>query len=98
LPRATLSPYTTLFRSRPARGRVQRRLEPAPEAGLGLRTAVRAARAAAVPARGPARSAGLGAHRRRAGPPPARPHAVAPAPAGRRDRKSTRLNSSHVKI
>src|SRR3712207_7664211 len=81
-PRSTLFPYTTLFRS-------QRDLPAAPEDGaLELERAQQVARHAPVEVR------------------PPDPLAVAPlqrdaqdlhAP-GRRDRKSTRLNSSHANI
>src|SRR2546422_6090608 len=65
-PRSTLFPYTTLFRSQPARGGDERDR-----------------RGMLVLDRG-AVDAGLGAGA-----------AAAPARGGRRDRKSTRLNSSH---
>src|SRR5690606_39712439 len=83
-PSSTLLPYTTLFRSIFPR-RVQRALRPRHRTGdEGLRTAERAAR------RRRGRSPRL---------PRARAPGVAPSvPESGLDRKSTRLNSSHVKI
>src|SRR5690606_42059242 len=79
-PRATLSPYTTLFRSARRRpdGRRRGALPCAPGRALGAGRR--------------ARRDGVGARRRA--------RAVRPDPAARAggDRKSTRLNSSHVKI
>src|SRR5204863_10192341 len=87
-PRAPLFPYTTLFRSR-SRGRVERLLVPqARRASKGAREA-----------------ASAWDHRRRVTASPS--HSVVPESAPlacsvfrftSRDRKSTRLNSSHVEI
>src|SRR3712207_8340956 len=87
-PRSTLFPYTTLFRSAP--GRVVTAGEPvqAPDARADAPPDVRAAPAP----------------RLRVGIPEPRPVPVGPlrpqatAHAGARDRKSTRLNSSHANI
>src|SRR5690606_41332913 len=79
LPRSTLFPYTTLFRSVRARpGRASRR---APWNGFNPR-----AREGATAATGVGRLGGISFN------PRAREGATRP------DRKSTRLNSSHVKI
>src|SRR2546426_7964445 len=111
-PRSTLFPYTTLFRSRgPDRGpgRGARAGRPAH-----LRTVVHAGRvavAAALPLRGAGAvrappAAGSGLHDRgrgetaglRADQDSAIARARVPRAHGRRDRKSTRLNSSHLVI
>src|SRR3546814_10617959 len=95
-------PYTTLFRSgrRTAQGReavgaaeaAMPFLLPAPRGGVPKANALRAARAARFISRRPVAAAGV------PDPVPAQPAPVRPAPAARayaRDRKSTRLNSSH---
>src|SRR5690242_21066595 len=83
-PRSTLFPYTTLFRSR-TRG---------PGGGRGRRRPRRPSRGVGQPdAREPAALAhdpGRGARARRRG--------DRPAGTGRLDRKSTRLNSSHMSM
>src|SRR5256885_10171283 len=85
-PRSTLFPYTTLFRSR-RRGRAGG-LGGAVERGAGGRRAVRRGRAGgAARVRGLARASGV---RRGPGAGVRRPD--------ERDRKSTRLNSSHLVI
>src|SRR5690606_41938032 len=88
LSRSTLSPYTTLFRSPRDQRPDEHRRQPGGDR--------RARRGHLEPAR-------PGAHARRR--PPARgaergvvAAAVLPPRPVRRDRKSTRLNSSHVKI
>src|SRR5690606_42159875 len=92
-PRSTLFPYTTLFRSDgpPAR-------DPRPRRALG---AVRAA-LPVLPRVGGTGAAARRARDRAGGLPPGAAHpAVERAPRGlhgHADRKSTRLNSSHVKI
>src|SRR5690606_40253080 len=90
-PRSALFPYTTLFRSR---GRRRRHAPP-------LRPPARDAQALARRRRG----SGLLPEERGPGRAVMGPHAPDPAQeqrerlrARRRDRKSTRLNSSHVKI
>src|SRR5690606_39301684 len=86
-PRPTLFPYTTLFRSAVLGGEV-------PDvAASDLEAAVRGAADGARPRAAPVPRGGLG-RRRRAG--HIRSGAVTPRRC--RDRKSTRLNSSHVKI
>src|SRR5690606_41610067 len=97
-PSSTRCPYTTLFRSPPARrGRDRRRQVvrlppargparlPAPRGGPGRRVDAHDRAAGAAPPQGPAVPPGGAAARVVGG-------------QGRRDRKSTRLNSSHVKI
>src|SRR5690606_40218914 len=88
LPRPTLFPYTTLFRSRHARRVAGNRLDPSARSAqdAGAAVDVRHDRwvPVAVQPRSAERSAGSG---RTEG------HGAA-----RSDRKSTRLNSSHVKI
>src|SRR5207249_8397866 len=91
-PRPTLFPYTTLFRSR-RRVRLER-----PLARACPRVASHRPRAAIADRRGGGRGGIRGTRhrpRRRAGLPAAR-GALAITASGRRDRKSTRLNSSHV--
>src|SRR5690606_41553210 len=88
-PISTLFPYTTLFRS------ASRHLA---DGGVLLHRVARPAIAGAGDARlrgGVAR--GLRRSPRRRGPAPARSHHSRQRPHGS-DRKSTRLNSSHVKI
>src|SRR5439155_12449662 len=93
-PRSTLFPYTTLFRSLRARP-VRPRLPPrAPRAPLG-----------AEPARGRSQALARVAPPARRAPPPAQqepqpapPRRLAQRPRVAPDRKSTRLNSSHVAI
>src|SRR3712207_7544105 len=82
-PRSTLFPYTTLFRS--ADGARRRRSARALTAPRGRGPRPRRRR----PRRGRPRRA-----RRR----PSRPHADLHVAEPRRDRKSTRLNSSHANI
>src|SRR3712207_9433004 len=93
-PRSTLFPYTTLFRSAQLRGDARR----VAVRGEGLRPLHREA---GLPQ--PARAAARGAAeegRRVAGraAPAAAPGAAAAKHVGARDRKSTRLNSSHANI
>src|SRR5690606_41605935 len=85
MPRATLSPYTTLFRS-PGRCRPAGAGPPA-SGGDGRPTRPRGD----LPGRG-----GLPSRRRPAGRAGLAGPSTGPSPP--RDRKSTRLNSSHVKI
>src|SRR3712207_7360512 len=85
-PRSTLFPYTTLFRSRSAARRVHLPVRlPARLSADGLHRAPRRGSRArgAIPERDPG-GGGVG-----------EPEAE---PAGKRDRKSTRLNSSHANI
>src|SRR3712207_9530479 len=93
-PRSTLFPYTTLFRSRPGRpvrGRPGE-LPPAHRAGVADRGTVGTAEGGQRPLE-LARPDLEGAVRL----PPAGPPGREPV-AARRDRKSTRLNSSHANI
>src|SRR2546422_6135575 len=89
-PRSTLFPYTTLFRSRPAR----QRLRPFPEGDRGRRPEVRDH---LQPDARRDRESGLRPGGGRSG--GAQPHRVRDLLSGTaavfRDRKSTRLNSSH---
>src|SRR3712207_7657435 len=92
-PRSTLFPYTPLSRSRVAEGDAEvwgRLLKHRPARGLDPRVAVERAPAGPAHAEEHAR---LDAFEREE----AVEHGRA-LPAGRRDRKSTRLNSSHANI
>src|SRR5690606_41712578 len=88
--RCTLFPYTTLFRSSPGQGRDRPSLDEAPAGPPRETTPLRleACRRAARPWRR--------APFARARPPP--PSGSAVPLRATKDRKSTRLNSSHVKI
>src|SRR3712207_9103897 len=93
-PRSTLFPYTTLFRSVVSGGR--RGVDGAPRTGLPRRVGTpRGVRSAAHPAGGR-----RGRVLRLVSPPLADVARAAGGSAGdqRRDRKSTRLNSSHANI
>src|SRR3989454_8559466 len=91
-PRSTLFPYTTLFRSHPL-------LQPCRAAGLELRYVLLGGGLRVRPTR--ERGDGLRRWTRGIQGPPAGPRARAgrePPGAGLQDRKSTRLNSSHLVI
>src|SRR5437879_1516777 len=88
-PRATLFPYTTLFRSDPPAFACTARQ---PSETPSRRDRARSARAAGAKDRG---GCGRSAESRRAPPAAARARAPRTRARGRRDRKSTRLNSSH---
>src|SRR5690606_40346964 len=111
--RSTLSPYTTLFRSQhdrrrrqgfsaadgPVRhradvGGVQHRGRLSESPGANPRLPAGEGRVRKAPPRSPVRPVQARRARRRRGPPPA----LQPGGGGPSDRKSTRLNSSHVKI
>ena len=66
---------------RTARGRIQRRLQPARAPLLGLRATLQQPRATPFPAPGHARARDVGPHRRAAGQASPRRHAIAPGPA-----------------
>src|SRR3712207_7787484 len=83
-PRSTLFPYTTLFRSDADDERGVRGLRAASDGGDDRERPDRP-----LPARPPAA---------RAGPPPRQPPHASARGRRRRDRKSTRLNSSHANI
>src|SRR3712207_7362499 len=87
-PRSTLFPYTTLFRSRRVElGR--RRGEPPLHDGLAARLRLRGQDLRGLPQEREARREGRGALPERR---------LRQGPAGRLDRKSTRMNSSHANI
>src|SRR2546426_7470543 len=84
-PRSTLFPYTTLFRSRPVAGRIPRGLGVGGQPPRGAEQPHGLAPRFRIRVRGRARVGAAVLHAR-------------PPPRGWRDRKSTRLNSSHLVI
>src|SRR3712207_9171428 len=93
-PRSTLFPYTTLFRS--GRRKRERRAERPDRL---LAPALQLGRPAARAVAGAERiTGGQGAEPLEPAAPPRARHLLVCSPASARDRKSTRLNSSHANI